>query len=107
MPSLQSFSYLWGPLMALAVVGLLALMLRWTFSHGGSLVAKAPKSGDPKEYGLLVAVASPGTYIEAEVMRRTLLDADLRATVASTTDGPRLMVFATDEGRARALLAQR
>lgn len=107
MPSLQSYSYLWGPVAALLVVGFLALMLRWTFTRGGSLVAKPARSGSPEEYGLLVSVASPGTYVEAEVMRRTLEDADLRATVATTTDGPRLMVFAADEGRARALLAAR
>jgi hypothetical protein len=105
--SWQSYSYLWGPGVALVVVGVLAVLLRWTFRRGGSLVARAPKPGAPGEYGLLVSVASPGTYVEAELLRRTLTDAGLRATVATTTQGPRLMVFADDEPRARSLLAGR
>lgn len=105
MPSWQSYSYLWGPSIALAVVGLLMVLLRWTFRRGGSLVARTPKPGAPTDYGLLVSVASPGTYVEAEILRRTLSDAGLRATVATTTEGPRLMVFAADERQARTLLA--
>lgn len=105
--SWQSFSYVWGPGVALIVVGVLMMLLRWTWRRGGSLVARAPRPGEPGNYGLLVSVASPGTYVEAELLRRTLTDAGLRATVATTTEGPRLMVFATDERRARTLLADR
>ncbi|RZS87095.1 hypothetical protein EV189_2517 [Motilibacter rhizosphaerae] len=102
---LQDYDFLFGPVLALAVVGILALLLRWAFGHGGSLVAKQGKRGTPEEYGLLVAVSAPGTFVEAEVQRRTLEDAGLRATVAPTTDGPRVMVFATDERTARRILA--
>lgn len=35
--------FLWGPGIALLVVGFLALMLRWTFSHGSSLVERRPR----------------------------------------------------------------
>jgi hypothetical protein len=104
--SWQSYSYLWGPSVALVTVAVLAGLLRWTFRRGGSLVARTPRAGAPSDYGLLVAVASPGTYVEAEVLRRTLADAGLRATVATTTEGPRLMVFASDERQARTLLAR-
>ena len=105
--SWESYSYLWGPGMAMLVVGVLALLLRWAFRRGGSLVARAPRPGPPSDYGLLVSVATPGSYVEAELLRSTLAAAGLKATVATTTDGPRLMVFAGDEQRARSLLAHR
>jgi hypothetical protein len=54
---------LWGPGIALLVVGFLALMLRWTFSHGSSLVERRPRDGHEDEYGALVPVASPGSVI--------------------------------------------
>ena len=106
-PWLSSYSYIGGPLVALGVVGILVLLLRWTFSRGGSLVEKPVRPGTEKDYGLLVAIASPGTHIEGEMLRRTLEDAGVRATLAQTTEGPRLMVFRRDEVRARQLLASR
>ncbi len=101
-----SFGYLVGPLVALAVVGVLALLLRWAFSRGHSLVEPRARQGSPSDYGLLVAIASPGTYVEGELLRRRLEDAGLRATLAQTADGPRLMVFRRDEAAARRRLAQ-
>lgn len=106
MPELQSYSYLWGPFMALVMVGILAVLLRWAFGRGGSLVARTPQPGAPTDYGLLVSVASPGSFVEAEIQRATLAGAGLKATVATTTDGPRLMVFAADEKAARTLLSR-
>ena len=100
-----SYSYLFGPLVALAVVGVLMLLLRWAFRRGGSLVERRPTVGGEADYGMLVAVASPATYVEGELLRRRLVEAGLRATLAQTTDGPRLMVFATDEPSARRVLA--
>ena len=52
-------------------------------------------------------MASPGTYVEGEILRRTLEAAGVRATLASTLDGPRVLVFPDDAGRAREILAQR
>jgi hypothetical protein len=101
-----SASFLVGPLIAFGVVGLLVLLLRWTFSTGHSVVQKRPKAGTEAEYGLLVPVASPGTYIEGEMLRRTLEDARIRATLTETLDGPRVMVFPDDEARARELLGR-
>ncbi|MDP9418419.1 MAG: DUF2007 domain-containing protein [Actinomycetota bacterium] len=100
-----SYSYLFGPLVSFGVVGVLMLLLRWTFSRGGSLVARPPRPGTEEEYGLLVSVASPATYVEAEMSRLKLAEAGLRVTVARTVNGPRVMVFAEDEARARRLLA--
>ncbi len=105
---LGSLSYLLQPFLAFLVVGLLALVLRWGF--GGerrrSLVERRPKAGHSDEYGLLTSIASPGTFVEGEVLRRTLEEAGIRATLAPTSDGPRLMVFPEDEAAARRMLAR-
>lgn len=100
----DSFSYLFGPLSAFLIVGVLMLVLRWGFSGGRSVVARRPRSGTPSDYGLLVSVATPPTYVEGEVLRRSLEERGVRATLAQTLEGPRLMVFPDDEDRARALL---
>lgn len=104
MPSLGSYSYLFGPLVALGTVGLLILLLRWAFSRGRSVVARPPRPGHADDYGLLVSIASPSSYIEGEMDRQRLVEAGLRATLAQTVEGPRLMVFAGDEARAREVL---
>lgn len=98
----------WGfpiePVFALFVVGILMVLLRWAFSPGHSLVQRRPRSGSVREYGLLVSVAEPKTFIEAEQLRRRLADAGLRVTLAPTTEGPRVLVFPEDERAARTLL---
>ena len=88
-------------------VGLLVVLLRWTYSRGKSVVERRPQPGTEDEYGLLEVVSKPTTFIEAEVQRRTLLDAGIRATLAPTTEGPRVMVFPTEAGLARQILEQR
>ena len=102
-----SASFLVGPLIAFAGLGILVLLLRWTFRSGVSVVARTPKAGGEDEYGLLVPVASPGTYVEGEILRRTLEDARIKATLTQTLAGPRVMVFPDDEARARAILDAR
>lgn len=94
-----------APLLALGVVGVLAVLLRWAFGRGRSLVERRPRQGPAGEYGLLVRVAAPATFVEAELIRRRLVDAGLRATLAPTTEGPAVMVFPEDAGTARRLLA--
>ena len=102
-----SLSYIVGPLSAFAVVGVLMLLLRWAFSGSRkSLVERRPATGDSGSYGLLVTVAEPKNFVEGEMMRRTLEDAGLRATLVPTAEGPRVMVFPDSERVARALLAQ-
>jgi len=102
----NSYSYVVGPLIAFAGLGLLVLLLRWAFSRGGSLVSAPPRKGSPDEYGMLVPIATPPTYIEGEMMRRRLEDARIRATLAQTLEGPRLMVWPKDEQAARQLLTR-
>ncbi|MGH8892580.1 MAG: hypothetical protein ACRDWY_04635 [Actinomycetes bacterium] len=99
MPDWQSYA------LALLVVGVLALLLRWAFGgRSRSLVERRARSGHEDEYGLLVAIASPGTFIEGEVARQRLEAAGIKAQLVTTADGPRLMVFSTDEARARRVL---
>jgi hypothetical protein len=91
---------------ALAVVGVLMLLLRWAFGgRSRSLVERRARAGHEDEYGLMVAVSAPGTFIEGEVARQRLQDAGIRASLVTTADGPRLMVLEPDETRARRLLA--
>jgi hypothetical protein len=106
-PSWGSYSYLFGPMVAFGLVGLFALLLRWAFGRGRSLVARPGTPGRASEYGLLVPVAAPATFVEAELVRRRLQDAGLRATLAPTTEGPRVLVFPRDERAARAVLRSR
>jgi hypothetical protein len=103
-PSWGSYSYLFGPMIAFGLVGLFALLLRWAFGRGRSLVARPGRPGHADEYGLLVTVAAPPTFVEAELVRRRLQDAGVRATLAPTIEGPRVLVFPQDERAARALL---
>jgi hypothetical protein len=98
------YAFLGGPLLALVVVGVLALLLRWAFASGSSLVQRRPRTGPAGSYGLLVPVLAPGTFIEAEVAVRRLDDAGLRATLAPTTEGPKVMVFPRDLAKARSVL---
>ena len=104
MPSWGAYSYLFGPLLAFMGIGALVLVLRWAFGRRTSVVAAAPRAGSADEYGLLVAVAAPHTYVEGEMLRRRLQEAGLRANLAQTLDGPRVMVWPADEAQARTLL---
>ncbi len=104
MPNWGSYSYVYGPMMALVAIGILVLVLRWAFGRGSSVVERPPLSGSPDQYGLLDAIASPGTYIEAEILRQQLEASDIRATVAMTNDGPRVMVWPDDRQRAESIV---
>ena len=103
--SFSSYSFLFGPLVAMAVVGLLALVLRW-------VVPNRPSAADParleavkrRDYGLLVAVAAARDEVEAEFVRATLARFGIRTTLARTDGGLRVMVFPEDAARARSVL---
>ena len=103
-PAWNAFSFAFGPISALLGVGLLAVILRWAYAGGKSVIAASPKPGTSQEYGLLVPVSSPATYIEGEIQRRKLEAAGLRANLAHTLDGPRVMVWPADISKAKAIL---
>ncbi|WP_042386723.1 putative signal transducing protein [Streptacidiphilus melanogenes] len=86
------------------VVGVLVLLLRWTWSKGHSVVQRNPAPGAPGDYGLLVPVAAPPDDAAALAIGARLDEAGIRYTLAGTKAGPRVMVFADDAERARALL---
>jgi hypothetical protein len=106
-PAWSPWSYAFSPLVAIATVGLLTLLLRWAFGHGHSLIERPIRPGATGEYGVLVDVASPPTFVEAELLRRSLADAGVRATLADTRDGPRVLVFPADAATAREVLRTR
>ena len=90
--------------MALVAIGILVLVLRWAFGRSTSVIERPPLSGDPDQYGLLDSIASPGTYIEAEILRQRLEAGGVKATVAMTNDGPRVMVWPEDRARAESIV---
>lgn len=106
MPWTPASTYLYGPLLAIGGLAVLVLLLRWAFSRGVSVVERPARDGPVDDYGLLVAVAAPATFIEGEIQRRTLESAGVRAMLATTNDGPRLMVWPDDETTARRLLRE-
>jgi hypothetical protein len=103
-PSWGSFSYAFGPLVALAGIVVMVLILRWAFSRGQSVVAPTPQPGDPLDYGLLVPIAEPATAAEAARMRVTLRSAGIVAGITDTTNGLRVMVWPQDAARAEQVL---
>lgn len=101
MSSWGSFSFLFGPVVAVLGIVLLVLLAKWAMSRGHSLVARPGRESD---YGVLVPVASPGSYAEGEILRLRLVTAGIRANLAQTLDGPRVLVWPADEARAREVL---
>ena len=101
MPDWRSYA------IAVLMVALLVLLLRWAFSgRSRSLVERRTVQGAETDYGLMVSIAAPGTFVDGEMSRLRLTDAGIRASLVTTTDGPRLMVFADDEAEARRVLAR-
>ena len=106
MPAWSTYSYAFGPLVAVLAIGVFVLVLRWS-SKKGSLVAAPARKGDEGEYGLLVVVSRPPDYISGDIQRRTLEEANIRATLVYTTEGPRVMVWPDDERIAGQVLASK
>jgi hypothetical protein len=99
-----AFTLLLAPLLSLVVLGVLVLALRWTFAKGKSVVPGRARAGGSGDYGILMPASQPATFIEAERDRAALTAAGIRATLAPTTDGPRVLVFPKDLERARGVL---
>jgi hypothetical protein len=87
-----------------AVVALLALILRWAFSHNNSLIEKDKVIGSEDQYGLLKVAHSPKNHIEGEMMRQKLIAVGIKATLSQTKDGPKILVFEKDLKIAKATI---
>ncbi|NCA19209.1 MAG: hypothetical protein EBR76_05535 [Actinobacteria bacterium] len=99
----QMFFEAFGGFFALLI---LIPLLRWTFSRGRSHVARPAKSGNSDEYGLLVPVSKPANFIEGEMARKKLIDANIKANLVQAKDGIALLVFPEELSAARAILNQ-
>lgn len=85
----------------------LTLILKWAFGNRGrdkKFIDIPVKAGKKDQYGLLVALPTPRNYIEAEMHKQKLIDAEIKATLTQTLDGPQLMVFEKDLAIAKAVL---
>ena len=102
--SWDGYSFLWAPALALVAVVVLIGVLRWGFSSGTSLVARPAKKGPSGSYGLLIPVAEPADAKAGEAALVRLQTDGVRATLAQTEDGLRLMVFEGEVDRARRIL---
>ena len=86
------------------VVAVLALILRWAFSHNNSLIEKDKVIGSEDQYGLLRVAHTPKNHIEGEMMRQKLIAVGIKATLSQTKDGPRILVFEKDLKIAKATI---
>lgn len=98
-PGTGSATYVLGPLLIAALLGVLLLVVRWAFGRGPAA------AGRPRpEYGLLQPVAAARTTDQLEPVRLALDSAGIRCTVSRATDGHRLLVWPDDAARARDLV---
>jgi hypothetical protein len=92
-----SLHYAVGPVIALLMVGLIALFLRWAFANESSA---APQSRDE----LLTPVATLTRRESALALRAVLSDAGIRSTIREpAAHRADVLVFPEDLDRARAL----
>lgn len=103
MPGMGSYSFLFGPLLALAAIGLLLWVARG-MSGQSSVVERPARRGAPEEYGLMIPVASPDTPAGAEAVLSRLAAEGIRGRSVATESGQRVMVWAEDVSRARSVL---
>lgn len=93
-----------GPLVAMVVLGLLGLGLRWTF--GTTRTMAGPNSGGQGD-GLLSEVSVVPSADAATVLRQRLADAGVRATVSHRGGGGyAVLVFPADTADAHAVLSR-
>jgi hypothetical protein len=94
--------YLVGPVIAFAVLAVLALFLRWAFGTGYGRGRDAP----PPDDGLLTLVATLSRRESALALRAVLSDAGIRSTVrCPAPHRADVLVFPEDADRARSLAA--
>jgi hypothetical protein len=106
--------YAYGPTVAVVVVCLLGVLMRWVFGSGrsrgsrtaawmaGRTAGRDARSGG---YGLLRTVATVAGRPEGNALRALLSDAGIRSTLTARPDGlVDVLVFREDAERARRLM---
>jgi hypothetical protein len=94
-----------GPAVAFAVLGLLALFMRWAFGTGHGRDERR-RPAPPPGAGLLTPVATLSRKESALALRAVLSDAGIRSTLRDTAPGRvDILVFPEDAARARSLAA--
>lgn len=104
----SSYSYLYGPMVAMAAMGVIILICRWVFStsHRDERTARRlEKARSRGDFGLLVPVTRVRTGDDAALLRAVLAEAGIRCTVAEQDDGLDVLVFRRDAVRARELVS--
>jgi hypothetical protein len=100
-----SLSYIAGPVIAIVVMVLLLLFMRWAFG-GSSTGGMRRGRPSPSDDGLLTRVATLSRRESALALRAVLSDAGIRSTIrfpeAHRAD---VLVFPEDAPRARELAA--
>ena len=100
-----SLSYITGPVIAIVVMVLLVLFMRWAFggnSTGGMRRGRPMASDD----GLLTRVATLSRRESALALRAVLSDAGIRSTIRfPAAHRAEVLVFPEDADRARMLAA--
>src|SRR5659263_651685 len=79
------YHYLLGPVAGFVVVAVLLGLSRWTFGTGRTR-SRRPAQTDPRDYGLLVPVATVSTPEDAEMLQRLLAAHGIRAAGATPAD---------------------
>jgi hypothetical protein len=99
----SSLHYLVGPVIAFAVLALIALFMRWAFGTGSGPPAAPPPDEDD---GLLTRIATLSRRESALALRAVLSDAGIRSTVrCPDPHRAEVLVFPEDADRARTLAA--
>jgi hypothetical protein len=93
---------------ALVVILLLALVMRWVFKPSRPRPTQLPMdASDSAELGLLTVVSSGVNRHEAMLRRATLGEAGIRSSMSKRRDGTHdILVFNADADAARELLGR-
>ena len=92
---------------AVLMLGVVLLVLRWTFGTGRDQPAPhVPDPDDPTGHGLLTEVSRVPTVAAAQVLRSRLAAAGIRATVGEADGAYRLLVFPADLATARLVVSR-
>jgi hypothetical protein len=95
-----SLHYAVGPLIAVVVLVLLGVFMRWAFGSGPTR-----RRSTPADDGLLAKVATLSRRESALALRAVLSDAGIRSTLRRADDRTVVLVFPEDAERARSLAA--